>query len=164
MRIAVLAAALGVLPVQQAFAASDDDIAFAPKNFADQGEFVGVSGTLTGSDIAYKNNSYAIACFKDRNECLVTSIEQIGPNRIGRLQYPYGYPIVIWTPAQIVASEEASTFGCSKVTITITRKTETALWVEEAINQTTPQCMNSDGKIRKYTIEQSIGSKRLNGK
>jgi hypothetical protein len=63
-----------------------------------------------------------------------------------------------------VASEEASTFGCSKVTITITRKTETALWVEEAINQTTPQCMNSDGKIRKYTIEQSIGSKRLNGK
>jgi hypothetical protein len=82
MRTIALCAALAVLLVQEA-AATSDDIVFAPKNFADQGEFVGVSGTLTGADIAYKNNTYAIACIKDRNECLVTSIEQIGPNQIG---------------------------------------------------------------------------------
>jgi hypothetical protein len=163
MRILLTAVALGVLLGQQAFAA-DDDIVFAPKNFADMGEFVGISGTLTGGDIAYKNNTYAIACVKDRKECLVTSIEQIGTNQIGRLQYPYGYPVVSWTPAQIVASEEPSSFGCSRVTITITRKTESALWVEEPVNQSTPQCAKSDGRVRKYTVEQSIGWKRINGK
>jgi hypothetical protein len=165
MRIIAFCAALALLTAQLAGAAADDDIVFAPKNFADQGdEFVGISGALTGTDIAYKNNTYAIACFKGRKECLVTYIEQIGPNQIGRIEYPYSYPVVSWTAAQVVASEEASTYGCSRVTITITRKTETALWVEEPVNQSTPQCAKSDGRVRKYTVEQSIGWKRLNGK
>jgi hypothetical protein len=162
MRMIVLCAALVLLA--HPAAAADDDIVFAPKNFADLGEFVGISGTLTGADIAYKNNTYAIACIKNRKECLVTSIEQIGHNQIGRLQYPYSYPVVSWTAAQVVASEESSTFGCYRVIITITRKTESALWVEEPVNQSTPQCEKSDGRVRKYTVDTSLGWKRMNGK
>jgi hypothetical protein len=64
MRTIALCAALAVVLAHEA-AAANDDIVFAPKNFADQSEFVGISGTLTGDDIAYKNNTYAIACIKD---------------------------------------------------------------------------------------------------
>jgi hypothetical protein len=163
MRIIAFCAALALLTGQLA-AAADDDIVFAPKNFSDLGEYVGISGTMTGADIAYKNNTYAIACVKVREECLVTYIQQVGPNQVGRLDYPYGYPIVSWTPTQVVASEPLTNLGCSRVTITINRKTETAMWVEEPVNQSTPQCAKSDGRVRKYTVEQSIGWKRLNGK
>jgi hypothetical protein len=163
MRTITLCAALTL--IAHSASAANDDIVFAPKNFADQGDvLVGISGTLTGPDMAYKNNTYAIACFKDRKECLISSIQQIGPNQIGRMDYPYSYPVVSWTAAQVVAAEEPSTFGCSRVTITITRKTETALWVEEPVNQSTPQCAKSDGSVRKYTVETSLGWKRLNGK
>ena len=79
MRIFVFSAALALTNVQLA-AAADNEIVFAPKNFSDLGEYVGVSGTLSGADVANKNNTYAIACIKDRQECLVTYIEQIGPH------------------------------------------------------------------------------------
>lgn len=163
MRMIIVSAALALTTAQLA-AAETDDIVFAQKHFADLGEYVGISGTLTGDDVAYKNNTYAIACVKDRQECLVTYIEQIGPSQLGRLDYPIGYPIVSWTPTQVVASEPLVGIGCSRVTITINRKTEAAMWVEEPVNQSTPQCAKSDGRVRKYTVEQSIGWKRLHGK
>ena len=71
MRIIVFSAALALATVQLA-AAADNDILFAAKNFSDLGEYVGVSGALSGTDVAYKNNTYAIACIKNRQECLVT--------------------------------------------------------------------------------------------
>lgn len=69
-------------------AADDDDLIFAPKSFYDSGKIgadggVHVSGTLTGPDLGYKNNTYSISCFKERRECLYTSIEQIGPKQLG---------------------------------------------------------------------------------
>ncbi len=163
MRIFVFSAALALTNVQLA-AAADNEIVFAAKIFSDLGEYVGVSGTLSGTDVAYKNNTYAIACIKDRQECLVTYIEQIGPNQLGRLDYPVVYPIVNWTPTHVVASEALTSFGCARVTITIDRKTEPAMWVDEPVNQSTSKCEKSDGRVRTYTVEQSIGWKRLNGK
>ena len=71
----------------------DNDIVFAPKNFADNGQSVGSSGTLTGDGVAYKNNTTVVYCEKDRKECFSYSIEQIGHNQIGRLDYPGTYPI-----------------------------------------------------------------------
>lgn len=162
-RMKALGSWLALATVQLA-AAADNDIVFAAKNFSDLDEYVGVSGTLSGADVAYKNNTYAIACIKDRQECLVTYIEQIGPNQLGRLDYPVAYPIENWTPTHVVASEPLTSFGCARVTITIDRKTENAMWVEEPVNQSTSQCAKSDGRVRKYTVEQSIGWKRLNGK
>jgi hypothetical protein len=75
---------------------ADDDIVFAPKNFADTDLAVGISGTLTGDGLAYKNNTRSIFCIKDRGECLVASIEQIGDHQIGRLDYVYVLPITRW--------------------------------------------------------------------
>src|SRR4051794_25760126 len=129
MRTIVFSAALTLLTAQTTVAA-DDDIVFAPKNFSDLGGSVAVSGTMTGDGIAYKNNTYAILCVKSNEECLVTHIEQIGPNQIGRLDYPSIYPIMSWTPNLVVASEPLSSLGCTRTTITIDRKAETALWVD----------------------------------
>jgi hypothetical protein len=64
-------------------AAPDDDILFAPKAFFDDGDIsVEISGTLTGDDLPYKNNTVVVACYKDRRECLTYSIEQIARNQI----------------------------------------------------------------------------------
>ena len=38
-----------------------------------------------------------------------------------------------------VATEPLTSFGCARVTITIDRKTETAMWVDEPVNQSTSQ-------------------------
>jgi hypothetical protein len=74
------------------------------------------------------------------------------------------YPITKWTQYEVVAAKEPGCFGCSSVTITITRKSERALWVEQPINQTKPECLKSETKIYKYTVEDSIGWKRINKK
>jgi hypothetical protein len=150
---------------QSAWSAEDDDLIFAPKNFADFGDsVVGISGTLTGDGIGYKNNTYAIACYKERRACFISSIEQIGARQIGRMDYPYSYPIVKWDAYEVIAAEEPSMFGCNKATITTVRKRETALWVREPINQTRPECKDSDTRFYKWTIEDSLGWKRMHGK
>jgi hypothetical protein len=165
MRVGVVIGAVAVLCASQCAWGADDDISFAPKNFAELGDsFVGISGTLTGDGLAYKNNTYSISCYRDRKECFVTSIEQIGSGQIGRMDYMSIYPITRWNQFEVVAAEDPDTFGCMAVTITITRKTENALWVQQPINQTRPECLKSDTKTHKYTVEDSIGWKRMNRK
>jgi hypothetical protein len=104
----------------------DDQLVFAQKNFWDSKQtgvdgYVGISGTLTGKDMGYPNNTYAV-------------------------------------------SRIASYFGCYRVTMTIDRKREAFLWVNEPINQTKPSCKDADTTIRKYTIEDSPGWKKIFGK
>jgi hypothetical protein len=144
---------------------ADDEIVFAPKNFADNGAAVGISGTLTGENVLFKNNTVSIWCIKDRAECMIATIAQVTGIRdtVGRLDYPYSIPITKWTGYEVVAADDPM-FSCFKTTITIERKSQTALWVEEPINQAKSMCKNSDTKIRKWTIEDSLGEKRLHGK
>jgi hypothetical protein len=138
------------------------DLTFAPKNFADFGGYaVGISGTLTGDGVAYKNNTYAIYCLKERMECWISSIEQIGEQQIGRMDYPYSYPVTTWNAQEVIVDEMGS---CARITITITRTQQTALWVQQPINQTRPECKNSDTKTYKWSIENSPGWKRAFGK
>jgi hypothetical protein len=168
MRVAVhyyLCAALCLFPaVAHSIDTGEDKVKFAPKNFFDNKESVGISGTLTGADLGYKTNTFAITCIKELNHCIVASVQAIGDNHIGRLDYPYLVPIIKWTDYEIVAQEEMSAFTCIRVTFTITRKQEAALWVEEPVNQTTPMCAKSDGKYRKYTIEDPPYWKKMNSK
>jgi hypothetical protein len=124
-------------------------------------EFVTLSGILTGEDLGYPNNSHAVTCWSDRKECYVSSIEQIGPNQIGRLDGPYSYPVVKWTATQVVARDDATTLGCSRTTITIDRTSRALLWVEEPINQMQPNCKDAATTIRKYSLEDSPGVKKL---
>ena len=161
-----LAMTLGsVLWVNSAWCA-DDDITFAPKDFADFGDSVGISGTLTGDGVLFRNNTYSIWCIKDRAECLIASIGQMAgsKNLIGRLDYPYSMPTTKWTAYEVVTGDDPSEWSCFKTTITIERKSQTALWVQEPINQAKPACQNSDTKIHKWTIEDSLGEKRMNRK
>ena len=54
-------------------------IVFAPKNYYESPAIVTVSGTLTGDGLAYPNNTYSMACFKDRKECWMTSSDSWRP-------------------------------------------------------------------------------------
>jgi hypothetical protein len=135
-------------------------IVFAAKFFADgkkwhQDEFVTISGTLTGDGMAYPNNTYNVGCYRDRNECVVASVEQIGRNQIGRMEVPLIFPIIKWGEYEIVAADEPSEIQCAKATITIERDEGSLLWVEEPINQTRPFCKYADTKLVKYTMESS---------
>jgi hypothetical protein len=95
-------------------AAADDDILFAPKAFFDDGVSVEISGTLTGDDLPYKNNTVVVACYRDRRECLTYSIEEIGPNQMGRLVSPIIFPITAWNAFEVTATQDASVVDCRK--------------------------------------------------
>ena len=146
-----------------------DDLIFAAKNFYDTKEngelgFLTISGTLTGPDIAYPNNTYAISCYGRHKACFVSSVDQIGAEQIGSMASAADYPIIKWTDFEVVAQEEVSPFGCLRVTITIDRKREQVLWLEEPVNQSEPNCKNAGTGIRKFTIEDSPNWKRIMGK
>src|SRR5262245_39935703 len=97
----------GLLIVGQASGA-DDDIVFAQKLFTDIPNIgaVGISGTLTGDGVGYKNNTISISCFKDRGECYVSSIEQIGHNQMGRMQSVDIFPIMKWSADEVIAVQD----------------------------------------------------------
>jgi hypothetical protein len=150
--------------------AQDDPILFGPKNFYDSkekqlGEFgyVGISGTLTGKELGYPNSTYAVACIGAYKACFVAYVEQIGRNHIGRMENPAAYPIVKWTEYEVVAQDEPSSLACFRVTMTIDRKREALLWLEEPINQTKPSCKDADTTVRKYSIEDPPGWKQMRG-
>jgi hypothetical protein len=134
-------------------------IIFAPKNYYDSEQLVAISGTLTGPGMAYPNNTYSIGCYQDLKECWVTSVEAISGQQIGRMDAPYAYDIRSWTKSEVVAGYDAP-FGCFKTTVTISRTTKEALWVEEPINQAKPFCKDAENKVRKFSIEDSPGWKR----
>ena len=138
-------------------------IVFAQKSYYETPAVVTVSGTLTGEGLGYPNNTYSIACFQDRKECWMTSVEAIGGLQIGRMDSPYAYDIRKWSPYEVIAGDDG-TFGCFKTTITIDRQSQQVLWVEEPVNQTQVMCAKSENKIRKYTIENSPGWKKIFGK
>jgi hypothetical protein len=158
-------------------AAGDDQIMLAAKSYYDTGDnsnypMVVMSGTLTdqadtppGQRLAYPNNTHAISCEKAEQACMVSSIEQIGPWQMGRLDGPWPYQIKKWDSYQIVAADdEPRGPSCFKVTITIERKLQRLLWVQEPINQATPLCEHANSTVSKYTLEDSPGWRKLFGR
>jgi hypothetical protein len=129
-----------------------ENIIFAPKDFMDEGDMrVGISGTLTGPGTA-PNNTNAITCVKERMECSISSVAQIGPDQIARMAYAYNVPIKKWDASEVVAVDDVT---CWKTTITIDRKLKTSVWVKEPTNQTQPRCKDVDTQVRKYSIDDS---------
>jgi hypothetical protein len=137
-------------------------IIFARKAFGDHEQlgWIYVAGTLAGSGLGYPNNTCAITCYKDRGTCFINQVWQIGPNQVGRLETPMEYPITKWNSYEIVATEPDSPVQCVKTTITIVRKSETVLWVQEPVNQTEVTCKDSDTALYKWTIEEPEWTKR----
>jgi hypothetical protein len=146
----------------------DNEIVFAEKVLYDSGPNVSypmivVSGTLTGPGL--RNNTYVVSCEQQVMSCDVAYVEQIGPNQVGRMANPSVFTIKKWGQTEIIADDEAArTISFAKTTITIERKEKTLLWVEEPINQTQPMCKYADTNVRKYTIEDSPGWKKIFGK
>lgn len=159
----VMLGGAGLLYLQHGNAAGRpvNEILFPEKNYFDNGVWVAVSGTLTGKDLGYPNNTYAISCFQEKRECLVSYIQQIGPNQIGRMESPWIIPITKWDLSEVVVDEGSSAFGCLRTVITIDRLAKSVAWVELPVNQTKPACAKSQSTIRKFTIEDSPGWKRL---
>jgi hypothetical protein len=157
----MLAAALCL---DHAWGGTDDDIVFAQKLFIDIPNIgsVAISGTLTGDGVGYKNNTISISCFKDRGECYISSIEQTGPNQISRLHSVDIFPITKWSADEVVAIQDV--MDCTRFTIVLERKSQTALYAREPINQTRPGCLARDKKVYKWTIEDSPGWKKMFGK
>jgi hypothetical protein len=157
--------AMNFLTRLRAVADQNDQIIFAGKAFYNSEAVVTMTGTLTGPHLAYPNNTYNITCYRDRKECVVSSIEQIGHNQISTMYAPLTYPIVKWSTDEIIAKDETGPLpkltGCLRTTITIERQEKSALWVEEPINQTDPFCKNADTNVNKYTIEDAPGWKRI---
>ncbi len=114
---------------------------------------VSILGTIIGDGVGYKNNTRTIDCRKDRMECEVVSIDQIGPNQVGDLFPPTTYSITKWDMHEVVATSGDNIFECEKTTININLDAGTTEWVQEPINQSVPNCKDSDGKIYKWTIE-----------
>jgi hypothetical protein len=91
----------------------NSQIIFAAKIFLDSKQnnefgYVAISGTLTGQDVGYSNNTYSLSCMKRFNACFVAYVEQIGRDQIGVMQDPIDYPIVKWNDSEVVAQEEPS--------------------------------------------------------
>jgi hypothetical protein len=146
-------------PDRQSKSSESENMIFGIKVFYDSAEtatgdgFVTIKGTLTGDGVDYKNNSINVACYKDRGECLVSSIEQISSNQLSSLNGPSIYPITKWDAYEVIATGSSNAEDCRKVTINLERKTQTAVWVEEPINQSRAACKDADTKIYKWTIE-----------
>jgi hypothetical protein len=139
------------LPDQSPKVRYDEDIVFPVKTFLSTNAYVAVKGTLKADWIGYKNNTFSILCLTD--ECIVASVEQIGPKQVGSIDGPITYPVIRWSNDEVVAQSDAL---CAQITITFQRKSQTVLWVETPINQTEIACKNADNTVRKATIETSL--------
>jgi hypothetical protein len=128
---------------------ADEDIIFPTKVFLGTKAYVAAKGTLSTDWMAYKNNTYSIFCVPD--ECIVASVSQIGPKQVGNIDGPTTYSIKRWTEDDEVIAEGDAL--CTHITITLDRPTQTVLWVETPINQTTIACKRADSNTHKATLE-----------
>jgi hypothetical protein len=142
---------------QQAKLPPDENIVFAQKAFFNGlqsgPQIVYIAGALTGPHVGYKNNYTVITCYRDRMECVVTTVDQIGENQIGRVDLPAFLDITKWDKDVIVAGEQTDIAGCRQLTITILRPVETAYWNEEPIKSSNPECKKESQEIMEWTIE-----------
>ena len=172
MEVAMLkTSAISLLFALFAFAAygSDQDIVLGQKNFYDSAgkpglEIVYVSGTLTGNGIGYKNNSAFVACYSDTKECFTYSIEQIGEKQMSSLSPPSIYPIIKWNRNEVVASGLGGIKDCTKVTISISRATQDAVWVTEPTNRHQAECEHVDATVYRWHLEDSLFWKEAKAK
>jgi hypothetical protein len=144
---------------------TDETILFGPKRFNVMPfgpglEQVFVSGTLTGDGVGFPDNTYSIYCRQDSMDCWITDVVQVAPNQIGDLQVPINYAVTRWD-ADVVVVGSANLYPCRRDTISLQKRTQTVVWVQEAINQTDAQCLKSDTKLYKWTIEDSPGWKKM---
>ena len=125
-------------------------------------QIVYIAGALTGAHVGYPNNNTAITCYQDRMECVVSSVQQIGSNQIGRIDMPDFYDVKKWDKDTIVANGQVDVFNCRRLTITIVRTTQSALWVEAPISSSNPKCKDANKELLNWTIDDPPSLKAIN--
>jgi hypothetical protein len=149
-------------------ARNDENIKFPIKFFNDDLKYatgdhiVSVEGTLSGDGVTYKNNTMNISCSRERMECAVSQIYQIGLDQTGSLEAPTFYKVVAWNDPEIIAEADDYPIACAKTTINVERTSKEVVWVREPIHQTSASCRRSDSKTYKWTIEDSLYLQRAN--
>lgn len=134
-------------------------ILFPERFFYSAEDFVALSGTLTGPDQTYPNNTYSIGCYRDRRECWLASIEEIQPHTLGQMAAPIAYQITSWSDTQIVAVSDAN--ACKQVVLTIDRAGRSLSWIEQPTSPPKNFCTDSDASTKNYSLEDSPGWKEL---
>jgi hypothetical protein len=156
-----LVATVGCAPKQS----TDDEILFGRKRFnvirfGSGQEAVFVSGTLTGEGVASRNNTMAIYCDQETMECTIIDVVQVGPKQVGDLQVPLRYEVTQWDPDIVVARSPDNMF-CRRETISILKRSEAVVWVNEPINQSDALCVNAGTELRKWTIDDPLQWKAI---
>ncbi len=61
---------------------------FDDKRFTDSGSFVYAAGSRTGQGVSYPDNTWAVGCYQDKNECWTAWVEGISKDscQIGRME------------------------------------------------------------------------------
>lgn len=116
---------------------ADRDIVFPNKAFSNTQAYVAVQGTLTADWLGFPNNTYSILCVP--SQCLVASVQQIGPRQIGPIDGPIVYAVIQWSKDKVIAQDDDL---CASTAIIIDRNAQTVFWVETPINQTTTACQS----------------------
>jgi hypothetical protein len=83
------------------------------------GDYVAITGTLLGDDLAYKMNTYNVRCIRSDAECRIADVEEIGYRQLGEISIDE-WPVTSWTDTTIVA-QSADTTSCNRVVLTINR-------------------------------------------
>jgi len=77
-------------------------VLFNQKLFTDMGDTVHVEGQITGEGIGYKVNRYAMTCYRDRSECILTHVDTQGWQAFS-IGPPLFFEILKWDKDLIVA-------------------------------------------------------------
>ena len=82
--------------------AAPKTVLFNRKIFADMGDTVHVEGQVTGEGIGYKVNRYAMTCYRDRKECILTHVDTQGLQAFS-IGPPLFFNVLKWDKDLIVA-------------------------------------------------------------
>ena len=90
---------------------------------------VTISGAVTGSDLAFKNNYFRAHCIKMQGSCEIVSFDQIGSKLIGSPDFD-SWPITEWSQDYVVAraADPENTSYCSFVTLHINLHSQEVLY------------------------------------
>lgn len=119
----------------------------------DGGDFVSITGTLNGSDVGYKMNTYQIRCTKSDGECRIADVEEIGFRQLGEISIDE-WPVTSWNDTTIVA-QSADTTSCNRVVLTINRPAKLVTYTRIPQNVKATYCRVFKGdKVTNWTIGQ----------
>jgi hypothetical protein len=133
------------------------EIILSPYNFSMQGMvYASVEGAVTGPNLGNPNNYIKAECHAG-SACNVLTFEEITSSAVWPQKQVSGvyleeWPVVLWDSETLVAQSQPSPFGCSRVTLTLKKATEEALYTREPFKGERSDCGNHEMKTHQWRI------------